>query len=74
MGNRIKKVWIEGSFMTSAHHSLTVRLFLDLNLNLTTTYCVGSTIGTQDGSENTFPFCFEIAFCSINHKMLYSLI
>jgi len=53
---------------------LTVRLFLDLNLNLTTTYCVGATIGTQDGLENIFPFCFEIAFCSVNHKMLYGLI
>jgi hypothetical protein len=27
-----------------------VRLFLDQNLNLTTTYCVGAPIGTQDES------------------------
>ncbi len=32
------------------HFLLTVRSFLDQNLNLTTTCCVGATIGTQERS------------------------
>ena len=50
------------------------RLFLDPNPNLTTTYCVGATLDTQDGLESIFPRCSKIIFCGTDHKMLYSLI